>query len=116
MTTHGDGSTLGTKLVRIAQIAEERPKERFTSVAHMLDKDMLMACHRELSRKRAPGIDGITKDEYGENLEERIELLHRSLRGRRYGPEAVRRVYISREGSNKERPLGIRCMRTRSYN
>lgn len=57
-----------TKLAKIAQVAKERPKEQFTSLAHLLNVEMLLQCHHELSRNKAPGIDEVTKDKYEENL------------------------------------------------
>ncbi|GAV23534.1 reverse transcriptase [Carboxydothermus pertinax] len=55
-----------TKLAKIAQVAKERPKEQFTSLAHLISLDMLLKCHRELSSNKAPGIDAITKARYEE--------------------------------------------------
>ncbi len=51
-----------TKLARIAQIAKERPKEKFTSLAHLIDEEMLLECHKELSGNKATGVDEVTKD------------------------------------------------------
>lgn len=96
-----------TKLVRIAQIAKDRPKEQFTSLAHLLNADMLLRCHQELSRNKAPGIDEVNKTEYEKNLLENIRRLHESLKKMTYKPQAVRRVYIPKAGSSKKRPLGI---------
>lgn len=96
-----------TKLARIAQVAKERPKEQFTSLAHLINTDMLLQCHHELSGNKASGIDEVTKVEYEEELLENIKNLHESLRKMAYKPQAVRRVYIPKPGSNKKRPLGI---------
>ena len=96
-----------TELARIAQIAKDRPKEQFTSLAHLLNADMLLICHQELSRNKAPGIDEVNKTEYEKNLLENIWTLHESLKKMTYKPQAVRRVYIPKAGSSKKRPLGI---------
>lgn len=96
-----------TKLARIAQIAKERPREQFTSLAHLLDVEMLRKCHKELSGNKAVGIDEVTKAQYEENLAENLEKLHESLKMMTYKPQAVRRVYIPKPGSSKKRPLGI---------
>ncbi len=61
-----------TKLVRIAQIAKERPKEVFTSLYHHLNEEMLVKCHEELKGDKAVGVDEITKANYAENLKENI--------------------------------------------
>jgi hypothetical protein len=64
-----------TKLDRIAQIAKERPKEKFTSLMHLIDEDMLKYCNNELDRKKATGIDKVTKDEYETTLDNNIKEL-----------------------------------------
>ena len=51
-----------TKLARIAEVARTRPKERFTSLMHLIDADMLRMCHAELKANRTTGVDGITKE------------------------------------------------------
>ena len=96
-----------TKLARIAQISKERPKDQFTSLAHLLDEQMLAKCHGELKRRRAPGVDGVTWEQYNEELNENISSLHRRLKERRYRPLPVRRTYIPKPGSDQMRPLGI---------
>ena len=62
-----------TKLARIAEISKQKPKEMFTSIYHLINKDLLIQCHKELNGKKAKGIDGITKAKYEENLEQHIK-------------------------------------------
>jgi len=95
-----------TKLVRIAQIAKERPKEVFTSLYHHLNEEMLTQAHQELKGDKAVGVDRITKANYAENLKENIHSLVEDLKRHSYKPQPVRRVYIPKEKSQK-RPLGI---------
>ncbi|WP_155973119.1 reverse transcriptase domain-containing protein, partial [Paenibacillus sp. Leaf72] len=96
-----------TKLVKIAQLAKEEPKEIFTSLIHLLDEEALFMCHRELNGNKAVGVDEVTKAKYEENLSVNIKNLHHSLRRMAYKPQPVRRVYILKPGSHKMRPLGI---------
>lgn len=96
-----------TKLERIAEIAKERPKEKFTSLAHLLDAEMLLQCHNEISGNKAIGIDGVTKAEYEQQLESNIEVLVDKLRRNAYRPQPARRVSIPKPGTDKMRPLGI---------
>jgi group II intron reverse transcriptase/maturase len=91
----------------IAKVAKEKPKEKFTSLVHLLNVDMLMKCHHELKRNKAYGIDKVTKDAYEENLIENINRLQESIKNMTYKPKPVQRVYIPKPGSNKKRPLGI---------
>jgi RNA-directed DNA polymerase len=95
-----------TKLARIAEIARTRPNERFTSLYHHLNKEMLLECHKELSANKAAGVDEVTKEDYAKNLEGNIETLVERLKRHSYKPQPVRRTYIPKD-DGKKRPLGI---------
>lgn len=96
-----------TKLIRIAELAKERPDMKFTSVVHLLNEENLKQCHHELPAGKATGIQRITKEEYGENLDENIAKLVERMKKKSYKPVPVRRTYIAKAGSDKKRPLGI---------
>ena len=96
-----------TKLARIAETAKTKPEEKFTSLVHLINEEMLIECHQEISGRKAVGIDKISKEEYEQNLESNIEDLLKRMKRQAYKPQAVRRVYIEKAGSNKKRPLGI---------
>lgn len=100
------GASMETKLTRIAEIAKERPKEKFTSLAHHINVDLLLMCHIEMQGNKAAGVDGITKAKYEENLMKNLEDLERRLKQLSYKPQPVRRVNIPK-GDGKTRPLGI---------
>jgi RNA-directed DNA polymerase len=59
-----------TKLTRIAEVAKACPDEKFTSLAHLINEETIKECHREMSKKKAAGIDEVTKEEYEINLDE----------------------------------------------
>ena len=44
---------MNTKLQRIADIAKENPKEKFSALIHHVNKEMLMQCHKELKGNKA---------------------------------------------------------------
>ena len=69
------GENMETKLKRIAEVARTRPKERFTSLIHLINYEMIVKCHHELDGNKATGIDEVTKAEYGENLPENVKNL-----------------------------------------
>ncbi len=75
---------------------------------HLINKEMLMQCHRELDGSKAVGIDEVTKREYNENLESNIESLVDRLKRKAYKPQPSLRVYIPKS-NGKMRPLGIAC-------
>jgi len=59
--------------------------------------------------KKATGVDGVNKEEYGKNLEENLQGLSERLKRMGYHPSPSRRSYIPKPGSEKGRPLGISC-------
>ena len=85
-----------TELTRIAYTAKTQPKTRFTSLVHLINARNLEECHRELNRKKAPGIDGVTKEDYGRNLEDNLNDLVRRMKQQAYKPQPVRRAFIAK--------------------
>jgi group II intron reverse transcriptase/maturase len=96
-----------TKLTRIAEVARTRPKERLTSLIHLIDETMLVDCHHEMDARKATGVDKVTKEEYDRNLVVNLQDLLGRMKRNAYKPQPVRRVYIPKPGSDKKRPLGI---------
>ena len=66
----------------------------FTSLGHLINKEMLRDCHVQMDGDKAVGIDGVTKDEYGKNLETNLELLVERLKKKSYKPKPARLVEI----------------------
>ena len=95
-----------TKLDLISLRAKSDPSYRFTSLAHLLNEGFLEQCHRSLGKNKAPGIDGVSWEEYGENLSENVQGLVTRLKAKQYRPLPARRVYIPKD-ENTTRPLGI---------
>lgn len=79
------------------------------NLAYYINENSLQASHKVMDRKKAKGIDGMAKDDYAINLQANIDHLVRSMKSGSYKPQATRRVYIPKDGSNKMRPLGISC-------
>lgn len=72
-----------------------------------VNKETLMEQHKKQMKGKASGIDGITKEQYNENAENNVEDLLVRMKKFSYRPQAVKRVYIPKTGSDKLRPLGI---------
>ena len=101
---------MGTDLTRIGEKARKEPSLVFTSLYHHIcEVDNLRACYDTLDADKATGVDGVTKEEYGKNLEENLRDLSERLKRMGYRPEPKRRSYIPKAGSEKGRPLGISC-------
>lgn len=72
-----------------------------------VNKETLLEQHKKQMKGKASGIDGMTKEQYNENVESNIEDLLVRMKKFSYKPQAVKRVYIPKTGSDKLRPLGI---------
>lgn len=99
---------MATKLERISQLSREKPDMVFTSIGHMIDEELLKECHEEMDGDKAVGIDGVTKEEYGQRLDENLHKLVESLKRKSYKPKPASRVYIPKD-NGKKRPLSIYC-------
>jgi group II intron reverse transcriptase/maturase len=110
LTEPSIGEPVETKLSRIAQKARENPDLVFINLYHLLKKELLRECFEELRGDAVSGIDRVTKELYGQNLEENLTDLEARLQRMAYKPHAVRRTYIPKPGTTKQRPLGIPCL------
>ena len=102
----GIGEIMQTKLERIAEISRNNKKEVFTSLYHLLNRELLMQCNEELDGKKAVGIDGVSKAQYEENLDNNIDNLVIRLKNKAFKPMPSKRKYIPKSNGSK-RPLGI---------
>lgn len=72
-----------------------------------VNKETIIEQHKKQSKSKATGVDGISKTDYAENLEENAESLIKRMKTMSYVPQDVKRVYIPKTGSDELRPLGI---------
>jgi RNA-directed DNA polymerase len=93
-------------LLRVAERAKRDPGARFNSLAHLLDRDALRRAFEHLDAKAAVGVDGITKEQYGQELEKNLQSLHERMKAMRYRHQPIRRVHIPK-APDKTRPIGI---------
>jgi len=101
---------MSTDLERIGERARKEPDLVFTSLYHhVTDVDNLRACYDSLDGDKAVGVDGVSKEQYGEALEENLRELSSRLKRMGYRPQPKKRSYVPKPGSVKGRPLGISC-------
>jgi RNA-directed DNA polymerase len=98
--------TVLTGLERVRRTAREDKHVRFTALLHHLSVDLLRESFLSLKRKAAPGIDGQTREQYEQGLEERLIDLHGRVHRGAYRAKPSRRVYLEKPDGRK-RPLGI---------
>ena len=90
-------------LTRINELARNKPKEKFTSIYHFVtDLEQLRASYEAIDGSAAPGVDRVTKEEYGKDLERNLQDLSERLKEMSYRPKPVKRVHIPKPGSDKK--------------
>lgn len=98
--------TVSAKLHQIAEQAKQHPDRIFTSLAHLIDVDLLREAFKKTRKESAAGVDGITAAKYGKNLEANLLDLHRRLKENCYKAPPVKRCWIDKDDGSK-RPLGL---------
>ena len=96
-------------LTAVRQAARQSKDERFTALLHHITTELLKRSYLALARDAAPGIDGVTWQAYGENLEEKLKDLHDRVHKGSYRARPARRTYIPKPDGSK-RPLSILCL------
>jgi retron-type reverse transcriptase len=96
-----------TKLKRFTLKAREELHTRFTSLMGLLfDPEGLRESFGRQDGRKAPGVDGVRKEDYAEGVEARLEDLSARIRRLGYRPQPARRTYIPK-GDGRMRPLGV---------
>jgi group II intron reverse transcriptase/maturase len=99
-------SNTATKLLQISNVSKDNPSYKFVSLASYLTEDYLRESYWELNKNKAPGIDRVSVEQYGEKLEENLRNLVERMKTMSYRPQNVLRVYIPKAQGGL-RPLGI---------
>ena len=97
---------MSTGLLKVAERAKRHPDARFNSLAHLVDEAALGRAYDRMRKDAAVGVDGITKEQYGQRLEDNLRELHERLKTMRYRHQPIRRVHIPK-GDGRTRPIGV---------
>ena len=103
---HSAGPGASSALERVREVARADKGARFTALLHHVDLARLRAAYRAIRPQAAPGVDGVTWAEYGQDLESNLRDLHARVRAGRYRAKPSRRVHIPK-ADGRLRPLGI---------
>jgi group II intron reverse transcriptase/maturase len=96
-------------LARVRQAARQGKQAKFTALLHHVNAETLRTAFYALKRKAAPGVDGMTWQDYEAGLEGNLEdLLGRVHRGA-YRPQPSRRTYIPK-ADGRQRPLAVAAL------
>jgi group II intron reverse transcriptase/maturase len=96
-----------TSLRGIANKARMKKEHRFENLIGLLNAQNTLDSWKLLNKKAAYGVDKISAEEYEKNLQENAEALIKQVREGKYRAKLIRRQYIPKPGTNKQRPLGI---------
>ncbi|MGE5787673.1 MAG: group II intron reverse transcriptase/maturase, partial [Myxococcales bacterium] len=97
---------MSTELLKVAERAKRDPQGQILSLARLIDEAALRRAFERIRKGAAVGVDGMSKEQYGKELEKNLENLHERLRTQRYRHQPIRRVHIPKE-QGKTRPIGI---------
>ena len=106
---HGGGQGALSELGRVRRVAATDKEARFTALLHHVDVDRLRAAYRALKPKAAPGVDGVTWEDYGVDLEANLRDLHARVHRGAYRARPSRRVFIPKP-DGRLRSLGVAAL------
>ena len=96
-------------LERVRETARKDGKLKFTALLHHVSIDLLRDSYHSLKKQAAPGVDGMTWEEFGHDLEARLADLHGRIHRGAYRAQPSRRVWIPK-ADGRQRPLGIAAL------
>jgi RNA-directed DNA polymerase len=96
-------------LERVRKAARQRKKEQFTALFHHITTDLLRLSFFALKRDAAPGIDGVTWQDYEADLERKLMDLHARVHRGAYRAQPSRRRYIPK-ADGLQRPLAVAAL------
>lgn len=99
-------AALPANLARVNEAARKSRKTRFTALMHHIDVEALKRVFNRQRRNASAGVDGVTVEEYGGNLEANLKRLCDQVHSGSYRPQPVRRAYVPK-ADGTQRPIGI---------
>lgn len=97
---------MSLELLKVVERAQREPEGRFHSLAHLIDVPALARAYHRLRKDAAVGVDGMTKEAYGNELDANLADLQERMRSKRYRHQPLRRIHIPK-GKGRRRPIGI---------
>ena len=96
-------------LDRIREAARRDKDLQFNNLMHHLTLELLREAYWALKKDAAPGVDQVTWEAYGEELDGNLTYLHRRVQSGKYRARPTKRVWIAKD-DGKQRPLGVTAL------
>jgi len=103
------GLGVSSDLDRVRRVARRDRDVRFTALLHHVTVDRLREAYRAIRPGAAPGVDGVTWQDYGVDLEANLRDLHARVHRGAYRARPTRRVFIPKP-DGRQRPLGMAAL------
>ena len=104
-----NGRGVSQGLIGVRQVAKEDKQVKFTTLLHHVTIGLLRQSFLRLQKQAAPGVDGVTWNQYEEGLEDRLADLHGRIHRGAYRAQPSRRIYIPK-ADGRQRPIGIAAL------
>jgi group II intron reverse transcriptase/maturase len=93
-------------LFRVREAAKRDSKLQFSNLLHHISVDLLRESYWSLNRQSATGIDNVTWQGYGKELERQLPILYDLVQSGRYQAKPSKRIWIPKS-DGQQRPIGI---------
>jgi RNA-directed DNA polymerase len=103
------GQSALSGLDRVRRVAATDKEARFTALLHHVDVERLRAAYWAICPKAAPGVDGVTWQDYGRDLEANLRDLRARVHRGGYRARPSRRAFIPK-ADGRLRPLGVAAL------
>lgn len=109
MTDASISGSMSPELLKVVEVAKRDHEARIYAVSHLIDEECLKKAFERLDGRAAVGKDGVSKEDYGKNLQENVRGLHQRLKAQKYVHQPILRVMLPKEKAG-ERPIGISAL------
>ena len=106
MTDAKTSQDVSPGLKKVAERAKRSPDQRILALAHLIDEPALEHAYQALRKSAAVGVDGVTVEQYGEQLAANLQTLRTRMKAGQYRHQPIRRVHIPKE-NGATRPIGV---------
>src|SRR5262245_4487473 len=96
-------------LLGVRKAARKDKRTRFTALLHHVTVSLLRDSYYALKREAAPGVDGVSWQEYETGLDEKLADLHSQIHRGTYRARPSKRAYLPK-ADGRQRPLGIAAL------